>query len=371
MTEVVGRAKGGIARAKALSREELSESARNAALARWGTIVPVATHTGDLPIGDLKIACAVLPDGTRLLSERAITKAFGGKRGGSHWRRKKAGDVGANLPLFLSAKNISSNISKELGDKLVAPILYRDSKSKAVAHGIEATVLPHICRELRRLSREGKLSPRQVEIANQAEAINDGLGEVGIIGLVDEATGYQAVRDKHALQEVLNHFLGAKLGEYAKRFPDEFYEQIARLRGWNWQGRKRNPPQVVGYYTTNFVYHRLAPKLVEELNRRNPVIGGRRKNPNQQWLSDDVGHPALAAHLRAIVGLMRGSKSWDAFVAVLDDSFPRLDETMNLDVFKKLPRVIDMSEEPTDPEPTLTLLDLMTAPAAIKAATGA
>lgn len=351
MTELTGRARGGAARAKALTKEELSESARRAALARWDSTTPTASHTGELPIGDLSIACAVLPDGTRVLSERAMTKAFGGKRGGAHWRRKRAGETGANLPIFLSAKNISTNLSSDLVSALTSPILYRDSTSKAVAHGIEATTLPRICRELRRLSREGKLLPSQMEIAAQAELINDGLGEVGIIGLVDEATGYQEVRDKQALQEVLHRFLGASLGEYAKRFPDEFYEQIARLRGWNWEGRKKNPPQVVAYYTMNFVYHRLAPKLVEELNRLNPIVGGRRRAKNTQWLSEDVGHPALAAHLRAVTGLMRQAQDWDSFLAVLDIAFPRFDATMKLDLFKSrtAPPITDEAE-PASPQ---------------------
>lgn len=363
MDEVVGRAKGGVARAKALGKEKLSEQGRAAALARWGDpSIPVAEYTGKLSIGDVEIACAVLPDGTRLISERAMTKAFGGKRGGSHWRRKKAGETGADLPVFLSAKNISANLSNDLLEKLTAPILYRDSKSKAIGHGIEATALPRVCRELARLAREGKLQSSQHEIAAQAEVIYDALGDLGIVGLVDEATGYQAVRDKQALQEILNRYLGTTLGEYAKRFPDEFYEQIARLRGWNWQGRKTNPPQVVASYTTNFVYHRLAPKLVEELNRRNPIVNGRRRAKNTQWLTDDVGHPALAAHLRAVVGLMTQAKDWDSFVAVLDIAFPRLDETMNLDIFRKAPALPDpKAEEELSSE--LPLLARMKTPA--------
>jgi hypothetical protein len=309
-------------------------------------------------IGDLTMACAVLPDTTRLLSERAVTKALGGKRGGSHWRRKKAGEVGADLPVFLSAKNIVANLPNDLVEILSAPILYRDSKSKAIGHGIEATILTRVLRELRRLAREGKLQESQMAIAAQAELILDALGDLGILGLVDEATGYQEVRDKHALQEVLNRFLGANLGEYAKRFPDEFYEQIARLRGWDWQGRKKNPPQIVAHYTMDFVYHRLAPKLVEELNRRNPIIGGRRRVPNTRWLSDDVGHPALAAHLRAVVGLMRQAKNWNAFKDVLDVAFPRLDETMSLEILKRSP---DLIADKSGPDPDLPLFSLLEA----------
>ena len=56
MTEdVKGRAKGGVARAAALTAERRSEIARNAVAARWHREIPRATHTGILIIGDAEI----------------------------------------------------------------------------------------------------------------------------------------------------------------------------------------------------------------------------------------------------------------------------------------------------------------------------
>jgi hypothetical protein len=333
-SEISGKARGGIARRDAMSAEERSESARKAAQARWNEEIPTALRSGNIRIGDLEIACAVLPGGMRVLSERALTAAFGGKRGGAHWRRKRAGEAGANLPIFLSAKNISSNLSSELVSALSQPIMYRDDKSRAVAHGLEATVLPKVCRALRQLHAEKRLHPSQEGIAAQAELIADGLTEIGIVGLIDEATGYQEVRDKHALQEILDQFLRKTLAAWAKRFPDEFYFHIFRLRGWQWKGRKVNPPQIVAHYTNDFVYHRLAPKLVEELDKKNPIVNGRRLSKNTQWLTDDVGHPALAGHLSGVIALMRVAKTWDQLKTMVDDAFPRQDETLLLPFFQ-------------------------------------
>ena len=331
----VGRARGGKARAEAMTREERRDAARLAAKARWSSKIPVALKSGTIYIGDMEISCAVLPDGTRLLSERALTKAFGGKRGGAHWRRKRAGEAGANLPILLSAKNISSNLPNDLTLALSQPISYRDEKSKAVAHGLEATLLPKICRALRTLRHEKKLHPSQDAFAAQAEIIADGLTEVGIIGLVDEATGFQEIRDKQALQEILDRFLRKTLAAWSKTFPDEFYYHIFRLRGWEWKGRKVNPPQIVAHYTKDFVWHRLAPNLVEELDKRNPVIDGRRRAKNAQWLTEDVGHPALAAHLNGIIALERVAKTWDQLREMIDEAFPRQDDTLRLPLFQE------------------------------------
>jgi hypothetical protein len=75
---------------------------------------------------------------TRVLSERGVTKALGGKRGGSHWRRLKEG--GAKLPVYLSADNFKPFISNSLEVALSNPLLYK-SKNGGLAYGLPATLL--------------------------------------------------------------------------------------------------------------------------------------------------------------------------------------------------------------------------------------
>src|SRR6185436_18343053 len=72
--------KGGRARAKKLSAEERKAIARNAADARWGKDLPKATHEGTLIIGEMEIPCAVLEDGTRVLTQSGVMVALGRSR---------------------------------------------------------------------------------------------------------------------------------------------------------------------------------------------------------------------------------------------------------------------------------------------------
>ena len=74
---VEGRAKGGLARAAKLSDDERANIAKMGSDARWNVDAEVAIKSGKITIGDMAIPCAVLSDKTRVLSERAITKAFG------------------------------------------------------------------------------------------------------------------------------------------------------------------------------------------------------------------------------------------------------------------------------------------------------
>jgi hypothetical protein len=288
---------------------------------------PKAAHEGLLKIG---ISCAVLEDGTRVLSEREVTKALGGKRGGSHWLRKKGG---AELPVYLSANNLKPFIDSELEMALKEPIIYQPKAGGSPAFGVKAEYLPKICDVWLKAREARVLRGPQKNIAAKAEILMRAFAHVGIIALVDEATGFQAIRDREALQEILERFLRKELAAWAKRFPDEFYQQLFRLRGWQWKGMRVNRPQVVAAYTRDLVYERLAPGILQELEARNPKDErGRRKHKHHQWLTEDIGHPALAQHLYALIGLMRASPSWKQFKEMVQKAFPKKGETLFLPI---------------------------------------
>ena len=51
---------------------------------------------------------------------------------------------------------------------------------------------------------------------------------------------------------------------------------------------------------------------------------------HHQWLTEDVGHPALAQHLHAVITLMRVSKTWQQFKHMLDIAHPKRGDTLQL-----------------------------------------
>jgi hypothetical protein len=319
------QSKGGLARRDALSAEERSEIARKAAQTRWDPNVPQATHAGTLNIADAELPCYVLENGERILSTRGIMKSL--KR---TWRGRKY--AGTELPVFIEANNLKPFISKEI-ETVLAPRVFRTDKGMK-SEGFRAEILPAICEIYLRARDERKLTAVQVPIAKQCEILVRGLSKVGIIALVDEATGYQEVRDRLALQAILDRFLRQEFAAWAKRFPDEFYQHIFRLRNWEWRGMKMNRPQVVASYTKDIVYARLAPGILKELEARNPKDEkGHRRAKHHQWLTEDVGHPALAQHLYAVIGLMRLADSWDQFKRMIDRAYPKRGDSLQLSLF--------------------------------------
>jgi P63C domain len=337
---VTGKARGGFARAETLSPEKRQEIARRAALSRWGAHLPAADFEGEFPLGETPVSCAVLADGTRIITQATFLRALGRSRS------PKAGtgvlSTVDELPFFLRSDVLKPFISHELV-RSTKPLFYR-TKTGGKGVGYDARLLPQVAEVYLKyrdavLAGRGDVPGRYQGMVVAADLLMRALANVGIIALVDEATGYQEVRSKQALQAILDAYLRKELAAWAKRFPDEFYQQIFRLRGWSWKGRGTNPPQVVAGYTKDIVYSRLAPGIIEELEKKNPSESGKRRAKHHQWLTEDVGHPALAQHLHAVITLMRISTSWDQFKLFLDQAHPKRGDTM------LLPLMIDVSRK--------------------------
>jgi len=230
---------------------------------------------------------------------------------------------------FLAARSIQPFMSKKLVSALSGPIKIGNGKTAPL--GFEAIMLPELCNAVIDAADQGALSPQQQPMATQAKILLRAFSTVGITALVDEATGYQEVRDRIALQEILERYISDELLAWAKRFPDEFYEQLFRLRGWQYTHMSVKRPSIVGRLTNDIVYQRLAPGVLEVLRELVPRDEhGRLKHHFHRRLTEDVGHPALAKHLHAVIALMRASSNWDRFSRVLERAFPKLSSTIPL-----------------------------------------
>lgn len=326
--QVTGKAKGGKAAAALLTPEERKDRAQNAALARWGKVdvsgLPKATHRGDIVIGEKRIPCAVLDNGKRILSEHGITNALLGSRSGASKRLKKASEeAGAHLPLFLAPTILNSFISDELASGPLSPIWFKD-KGKMVL-GYDAILLPAVCDIWLKAREAGALQKQQLDKAQQAEILMRGLAQVGIIALVDEATGYQAERDKDDLQRFLAMYLSEERLKWAKMFPDEYYRQLFRLWGWNYSPLSVKRPQLVGKLTNQLVYEKLPADALSELRKLNPVKNkktGRREAAHFQHLSADIGQVDLRDHLLQLIAIMRVSSNKESFRKNFARAFP-------------------------------------------------
>ena len=276
---------------------------------------------GVLDIGDVKIPCAVLEDGTRVLSETGIANAILRSRSGAAIRRKRKDDSGASIPIFLTSNALKPFIPQ---DFLVgAPMLEYISGGKKVK-GYNASILPIVCDVWLKAREAGALMPSQLNKAQNAEILMRGLAHIGIIALVDEATGYQYDRERDALQKILKAYISEELLAWQKTFPDVFYKELFRLNGWDFdvKGVKKRPG-VIGTWTNKLIYEQLPPGVLDELKKKTPkTLRGNRTNRYFQWLTDDFGSPHLKEQINKIVTLFQLSDNmkhmWQQFEKLLE-----------------------------------------------------
>lgn len=281
-----------------------------------------------LNIGEIIIPCYVLEDGRRVLSQSGLVASLGMKRGG----KGRAG--GDRLLSFVTGKGLEPYVSKELMDASNNPIKFRTT-SGSLIYGYEAQILSDICEAVLAARQAGALQKQQLHIAEKSEILMRGFARVGIIALVDEATGYERVRDKDELQKFLALYLSEERLKWAKTFPDEYYKQLFRLRGWNYSPLSVKRPKFVGWLTNELVYKKLPANVLEELRTLNPVKNKktwRRSSAHFQYLSPEIGQPDLRDHLLQLIAVMKISNNWNAFKNNFNKAFPSPDAQIELEV---------------------------------------
>ena len=322
------QSKGGKARAKKLTKEQRSESARNAALAKWekadaSAPMPKATHEGTLQIGEMEIGCAVLEDGRRVLTQSDFMRALGRARQ-AKGRDYYEGDV--NLPAFLTAKNLKPYIDNDLY-VTSSQITFRTLKGGR-AFGYSALLMPKVCEVFLKARDGNALAHNQEHIAKQAEILIRGLAAIGIIALVDEATGFQYDRPRRDLEEQLKQFLSDSLRRWVRTFPAEYFKHLCRLRNVELRADMKLP-QYFGKLTNNLIYRRLAPGLLKKLKERREERG-HKSDKLHSWLSEDVGFRGVLIHLGIVIGIMKLHTNYEAFERQLDQAAPIYPETPGL-----------------------------------------
>lgn len=322
------KAIGGNARAASLTPGQRQEIAKKAAEKRWG--MPQAEYMGMLKLGDLELPCAVLSDGTRVLTETDFMSGMGMYRSGALSVRREQHEGGAQVPLYLAFKNLIPYINMHLGDVHSLVLKYKTEKG-SIAHGIRADIIPKICDVWLDAQEDGVLGDRQELIAAKAKLVMRSLAHVGIIALVDEATGFQRDRAANALAEILERYIAKELQPWVKTFPDDYYAELFRLRGLQFPTDKVKRPQYFGHLTNDIIYRRLAPAVLDELKNSAPKDDqGRRKHKLFQGLTPDLGHPKLREHMASILTIMKLSADYDDFHEKLDRIHPEFNQTISM-----------------------------------------
>lgn len=315
----------GRARWAGVAKSERKALVSKAAHARWkNKDVVLAQHKGVVKLGSFEFACAVLSDGRRVLSERSISLQLGHRRHPDEYERRRAeAEAGElSLPVLISPR-IRPFLSPEAVERLGKPIRYQLIEGFGIpAFGVEATLLADVCEAFLAARDANALLPEELPVAESAYRLMRALARVAIDALIDEATGYQVVRDRDELQRLLEKYVSEEFRSWTHFFPDEFYIELFRLRGITTDDvRKR--PAYFGHLTNDIVYDRLVPGMLPKLQQVNPVNDrGRRARAHTQHLNSP-GADHLRKHLTGVVMLMKASANYPDFKRALDRAAPK------------------------------------------------
>jgi P63C domain len=197
------------------------------------------------------------------------------------------------LQLFVGGDRIKPFIPNHVVQRISNPIPSMTPTGYR-ANGFEATLLADICEAVLKAREAKALQTQQLGIAAKCEILLRGFARVGIIALVDEATGYQRDRARDALAGNLEAFIAKELQPWVRTFPTDFYQEMFRLRGMKFPAETPQKPRTLPMTSSTIA---LRPASLEELKKVNPKdeATGRRKHEHFRWLTN--GYPKLREHL--------------------------------------------------------------------------
>jgi DNA-binding transcriptional regulator YdaS (Cro superfamily) len=254
--------------------------------------VPTAIVGKVLVVGDAddvsySVSCYVLNDGRRVISRTSALGALA---------KSDERVVGGDLQRYV--KPAQEFLRVKLEDELIEFLL--DNVANKKVYGITAECFLEICRAFVRADNAGALRTEvALDIARNASAFLAACANVGLIALIDEATGYQYMRANDALQVKLKAYLEEEIRPWEKTFPDELWMEFGRLT--NWRGNVQNRPKYWGHLVNELIYRYLDPDVYDWLKNNAPAP--RHGRNYHQWLSDQYGLKKLMEHIWMVIGM--------------------------------------------------------------------
>ena len=275
---------------------------------------------GEITLGNNIIPCYVLEDGTRAISTNAMQKALGVTGNEPTQRSSK------RLNEILSSKAVSRFISDDLLSSKLSTI---NGKWKGTTIKLyNAMALPDLCEimlQVRDYSAANnlELGPRQKAVIAESDIIMRALARVGIVALIDEATGYQYERERFELQKILNAYVADEILKWQLTFTDDFYKEVYRLWGLPFIPKYiRNKPSFIGKLTKKYMYELLPKGVVDKIKENTGKTDkGNWRYKWHQSLTPEIGREHLRKQIIEVTTLMSISQSKAQFDALFQQKY--------------------------------------------------
>ena len=250
--------------------------------------LPVAKWPGILTIGTSEVPCYVLDDGRRVITRTAATSVLTDDKGGGQ------------LEKYLMVENLRGFVAAGLKDQFIDFFIPGVSVPNSTTRGMTAENFIEICQAyVAAFQADALTTDRQKEIAIKAAMFLAACAKVGLIAMIDEATGYQYERASDALQIKLKLYLAEEMRKWEKTFPDDLWVQFGRLT--NWTGSIHSRPKYWGNLVMDLIYQYLDADVAQWLreNAPKPLKG----QNYHQWMTQQYGLKKLIEHIWKVIGI--------------------------------------------------------------------
>jgi len=292
-------------------------------------VMPKVAHKGTLELSGIPVNCYVLDNGERILSLRNAVKAIS---------NKDNGNLDGYNPLIQKKKGAVQNQPVSSGNPLihnekgaVQNIEFLIEETDTVATGISTDYFVSICEAyVKGLSERTLKTERQKEIAYRCAIILSGFARVGIISLVDEATGYQKVREETELRDKFSAFVSEHIRSWEKTFSDRLWTEFARLT--RYQGNPfTNRPSYWGRLVRDTIYMSLDAELYGVLKEKK----GAGNSKLHQGLTEEIGVKVLTSHIDEIIGISKVCDNVIEFKSLVKERYSKTPVQTNLKLYLK------------------------------------
>lgn len=275
---------------------------------------------GEISLVDTKLPCYVLEDKTRVLSQGGLVQSLGKSRA-------------TNLAKFLESQSAGFNIDKDLIALAKNPIVFIPPHGGNPAYGYNATILVDICDTVLEARKNQTLPQTQSyqKLVNQCEILIRSFAKTGIIALIDEATGYEKIRETGELikffkETMVREIASDKIKEFEKRgIFDGLYKiyKLPRKKDKPWQH-----PSFFGHFFIKYIYKPLDTIITDGQAKTRGImlkLLKEKKDLNSgtmlyQFIAE-VGEAQFFEHLRTISNLMKIADNKKQFDILFDKVF--------------------------------------------------
>ncbi|WP_313242093.1 P63C domain-containing protein [Stenotrophomonas sp.] len=264
--------------------------------------LPRISHHGTVRFGTLEAAAVVLHDGRRGFLAKQFAQVLG-------YIEKTQG---RRFDRFLADFAPKYMIGKV---KAGCPVL---NPGHGRAHFIEAEAVMEAVGNVLRAAIAGKTHKQQARQVSACVEINLALGMVGLVALIDEATGYQYHRAPDALQDLISKLIRQHASDWQRQFEPDYYSALAKVTGTAFTSGAHGRPPIWGAITRKWVYEVCFPNEVLEEMRGRQDVGEKL----HQWLTDG-GVATLTKQKEAVRLLAVSSANYKDFEARCSVTFER------------------------------------------------